>query len=333
MRRFPALSAFIAVLLACLPAPASVDPASLLALQRYDHQLLGIGYRLAVAGGDLCEVRAPLAGFAMHDQTQYSAGEQADARAAFGFAGDPLVLAVAPDSPAAAAGLREGDALLTIDGQPVPAAKPNARKSYARMRALLKQVDGAAADGMIDLRIRRDGGELTLHVPAVMGCPSRFQTDVSWSLNSKADGTYVEISTGMIDFAGDEAQIAAVIAHELAHNILHHRARLDAVGIRRGILGQVGRNARLIRQTEIEADILSVYLMDRAGYDPRAIVTFWERYDRTHPLGFLNAPTHPGPESRIAMVRAEIVRIADIKARGGVLRPAFMEGAALPELR
>ena len=137
----------------------------------------------------------------------------------------------------------------------------------------------------------------------------------------------------MIDFAADEAQLAAVIAHELAHNILRHRARLDAVGIHRGILGQFGRNARLIRQTEVEADQLSVYLMDRAGYDPQAIITFWERYDRTHPFGFLNAPTHPGPENRIAMVRTEIARIAAMKAQGRSPRPAFMEGPALPELR
>lgn len=329
------MRSLIALALAGLVAaiPARADPASLLALQRYDRQLLTIGYRLQVSGGDLCAVRAPIPGFALHDLSQYGAGEQADARAAFGFVADPLVLAVAPDSPAFTVGLREGDALIGLDGHAIPAARPNARKSYARMNALLKQLDAAAADGMIDLLIRRGGQAITLNVLAPSGCPSRFQTDVSAALDSKADGIYVELTTGIIDFAGDDAQIAAVIAHEMAHNILRHRERLNAVGIRRGLLGQFGRNARLVRQTEVEADRLSVYLMERAGYSPEAIVSFWERYDRTHPLGFLNAPTHPKPKSRVATVHAETARIAAMKSEGRSPRPAFMEGPSLPALR
>ena len=47
-----------------------------------------------------------------------------------------------------------------------------------------------------------------------------------------------------------------------------HRVRLDAARVSRGFLGNFGRNARLIRETEVEADRLSVYLLERAGYDP-----------------------------------------------------------------
>jgi Zn-dependent protease with chaperone function len=322
----------IALAFAWTPA-AQADPAALLALQRYDRQLLGIGYRLAMAGGDLCGVKTPQPGFIVHDLAQYPAGDQADARAVFGFAADPLVLAVAPGSPAAAMGLREGDALLSVDGLPVPAAKPKASKSYARMTALLARIDASAADGTVDLVIGRGGERIALSIPTPAGCPSRFQTNASAALASKADGTYVEINTGIFDFAADEAEVAAIVAHEMAHNILRHRARLDAVGIRRGMLGQFGRNARLIRQTEVEADRLSVYLMDRAGYPPEAIIAFWDRYDRTHPLGFLNATTHPKPKSRIAAVHAERARIAEMKAAGRSPRPLFMEGPTLPELR
>lgn len=314
-------------------APVQASPDSLLALQNYDRQLLGIGYRLAMSGGDLCTVRTAQPGFVLHDLTQYPRADQADARAVFGFAGDPLVLAIAPDSPAAKAGLREGDALLAVDGRPVPVAKPNARNSYARMETLLTRLDAAAADGMLDLRVRRGAEQLALKIPTPSGCASRFQTHASAAIDSRADGIYVELNTGVIDFAANEAQVAAIVAHELAHNILRHRARLDAAGIRRGMLGQFGRNARLIRQTEIEADRLAVYLMDRAGYPADAIIAFWERYDRTHPLGFLNAPTHPKPKARIEIVREETARIAEMKAAGKSPRPAFMESETLPELR
>src|SRR5690349_12083977 len=74
-----------AALLACIPSAAFADPAGLLALQNYDRQLSAIGYRLAMAGGDLCAAKVPIPGFALHDLSQYSAATQADARGAFGF--------------------------------------------------------------------------------------------------------------------------------------------------------------------------------------------------------------------------------------------------------
>lgn len=322
-----------AALLLCLPGTALADPAGLLALQRYDRQLLAIGYRLAMAGGDLCAARAPMPGFALHDLSQYSATEQPDARTAFGFGADPLVLALAPASPAAQAGLREGDAILSVDGAPVPAAKPRARASYVRMAALLARLDTAMADGVLVLGIRRGGQRLDLRVPVRRGCPSRFQTRASTALDSRADGTYVELTTALIDFAYDEAQVAAIVAHEMAHNILRHRARLDAKGVRRGLLGAVGRSARMVRQTEEEADRLAVHLLDRAGYPPRAIITFWQRYDRSHRTGILATQTHRTPRERIATSEEEIARIAAEKAASRSPRPAFMTGTALPELR
>lgn len=331
-RWLPILTA--ALFAVALDSPsAAADPDGLRAQQQFDKILTDVGYRLATSGGDLCEKQVPLAGFIVHDLSQYARTEQDDARAAFGFTDAPLILTVARTSPAALAGLRPDDALLTIDGSPLPAATPGARKSYDRMAALLVQLERAASDRTINLGIRRGSQQMTLRIPAALGCPSHFQTVVSNSIGSRADGTYVEISTGMMIFAGSEDQIAAVVAHEMAHNILHHRARLDAKGIRRGMLGQFGRSARLVRQTEIEADRLSVYLMDRAGYDTQAIVTFWERHRKANPLGFLDAPTHQGPGDRIELVNGEIARIAAMKGAGQSPRPEFMTGSRLPELR
>ena len=124
-------AALLSALLALPAGPAHADPAGLRALQRYDQIVTSIGYRLAATGGDLCADKVPLAGFVLHDLAQYPASEQEDARTPFGFAGEPLVLAVAPASPAAAAGLREGDALLAIGGAPEPPAV-RGTGSYAR---------------------------------------------------------------------------------------------------------------------------------------------------------------------------------------------------------
>jgi hypothetical protein len=319
--------------LSLLAAGELSDPGGLLAQQRYDQVVNSVGYRLAAAGGDLCVDKIPLPGFLLHDLSQYPADVRANAKAAYGFSGDPLILAVARSSPAAAAGVREGDALLAIDDVPIPGVSSGVNASYARVAALLERIDDAATDQRLRLRLRRGTQLFTAEFSLALGCSSRFQTNVSATVDSQADGTYVEINTGLIEFAGSEDELAAIVAHELAHNILRHRVRLNAKAIQRGLLGQFGRSARLVRQTEEEADRLSVYLLDRAGYPPEAIIAFWEHYRRSHVLGFLRAPTHMSETGRIATVTAEIARLAAMKAAGASPRPAFMMGSDLPDLQ
>jgi predicted Zn-dependent protease len=113
-----------------------------------------------------------------------------------------------------------------------------------------------------------------------------------------------------------------VLAHEFAHNILGHRVRLDAARVSRGFFGNFGRNAARIRETEIEADRFSVYLLDRAGYDPAAAVRFWTRFGQ-HGLNFLGSPTHPNWRARIALLETEIAAIRRAHAEGREPVPPF----------
>ena len=55
---------------------------------------------------------------------------------------------------------------------------------------------------------------------------------------------------------------------------------LDAAGVDRGRFKELGRSARLFRQTEAEADRLSVWLLAGAGYDPEAAARFWRKFGR-----------------------------------------------------
>ncbi|MCW3835483.1 M48 family metalloprotease [Sphingomonas canadensis] len=318
---------------AVIAQPAPGDE-KLLLLQELDARLLAVGYRLAVSAGDLCP-QVPLAGFVVHDISQYPGGEQAAARATFGFGagGAPLVLAVAPGSAAERAGLEPGDALETIDGAP-PAPGSGARSSsYARTAALIGQIDAAVADGALTLGVSHGGEHRVLDIALDRGCASRFEVSAEDGFQSKADGTYVQISTDTIFYADSEEELAVVVAHELSHNILRHRERLDAAGIKRGLPQMFGRNARLTRRTEDEADRLAVYLLDRAGYPTSAIASFWERFRRDKGAGIFRIATHSSERQRIAMSEREIARIAKMKAAGQSPRPDFMEGPELPELR
>src|SRR3546814_4514002 len=95
-----------------------------------------------------------------------------------------------------------------------------------------------------------------------------------------ADGERVQIGSR---FLADYPQwVAAPIAHELAHNILRHRERLEEKGVSYGLLSGIGRNVGYFRQTELEADILSVSLLANANYDPHIALSFWRAYGPAH---------------------------------------------------
>lgn len=63
----------------------------------------------------------------------------------------------------------------------------------------------------------------------LIGTPGRggdFVVIQENSLNAWSDGHYVAISTRMLRFAKDDAELAFIVAHEMAHNILNHAAPL-----------------------------------------------------------------------------------------------------------
>lgn len=307
-------------------AAASSDP-PLVSMRALDERVATVGHRLAVAGLDLCRDQVWLPGFALHDLSQYAADDRPAVGRAFGLVFGPGVLAVAESGPAARAGLRPDDVVLRLDGAAPPTGSLPPGPSFDRMERILAVLDDALADGAAQVEVRRAGATMTIALRAERGCATRFQLIPSRRLNALADGRYVQVTTAIGDYVADDQELAAVLAHELAHNVLRHRARLDAAGISRGLLGNFGRNARLIRETEAEADRLSIYLLDRAGYDPEAAVRFWERFGRRG-LNFIGSPTHGNWRTRVAMLRAEIDNVHRARAAGQVPMPAFLSIAS-----
>jgi hypothetical protein len=309
------------------PAPAAPPPAaeeSLTAMRALDQRVATIGHRLAVASLGWCAERAWLPGLALHDLSQYGADFRAAAIRAFGLDAGPAVLALAAGGPAEHAGLRADDIVLALDGRPPPPPRaPGRGGSFNQMERILAALDEAFADGRATIEVRRGAERLAIAVAAEQGCATRFQLVPGRSLNALADGRYVQLSTRIAEYVVDDDELAAVLAHEFAHNVLGHRVRLDQAQVRRGFLGNFGRNARRIRETEIEADRLSVYLMERAGYDPEAAVRFWSRFGRRG-LNFLGSPTHPNWRSRIQLIETEIAAIRRARAAGQAPVPGFV---------
>ena len=138
-------------------------------------------------------------------------------------------------------------------------------------------------------------------------------------------GGKVGVHTGMLKVADSPAQLAAVIAHEIAHvKAEHGNARLSASTLTQaglavtqimlggdseeknrimallGVGAQVGLLLPYSRGQETEADVLGLDYMARAGFDPRASVKLWRNMSEAgdgQPPEFLS--THPAHGSRI----------------------------------
>jgi len=308
-------------------APASAageDPAdqSLRAMRTLDQRVATIGHRLAAGARELCAPLQNLPGFAVHDLSQYGADFRPAASRAFVLGAGPAVLALVPGAPAEQAGLRLDDVLISLDGQALPGGAPGRDRSFDRMALILEAIEAAFADGRAEVEIERAGARRMLSIGSEPGCASRFQLIPSSRLNALADGRYVQVTTAIAAYVADDAELAAVLGHEFAHNVLRHRVRLDAARVSRGFFGNFGRNAGRIRETEVEADRMSVYLMERAGYDPSAAVRFWSRFGRRG-LNFFGSPTHPDWRRRIALFEAEIAAIRSARAAGSIPVPPF----------
>lgn len=287
------------------PAPDTALKAAIEALARHDMRVATIGYRLATANAARCAVLQPQTGLLIHAREQYGLAAQA---VLDGPGTDVTVLGVVPGSAAAAAAIEAGDAIVAVNGKAVPRATETA-ESYVRVAATLDLIDAAAGAGPVTFDLMRDGAAVRVTVKPQPACASRFQVVPDREVNASADGALVTVTSALADYASEEGELAVVVAHELAHNILGHRARLDAAKVSRGFFGRFGRNAARIRETEIEADRMSVALLATAGYDPRAAIGFYTRFDKDHGHGIFAAATHLRGTKRTALIESEIARI------------------------
>lgn len=291
-------------------------------LQAVDQRVAVIAHRLATGNLDLCADRVFLAGFSVHDLSQYERGARPAVIRSYGLdAAGPSVLTLVPGGPAARAGLRFGDILVAADGRALPREGDGA--TARTINRIHDALEAGLADGQLRLELRRSGAAATIAVDGQLGCASRFEAIGRRGLQARADGTYVQVTLGLAAYAADDAELAAILAHEFAHNILRHRLRLDAANVRRGLLGNFGRSARLTREAELEADRLAPYLLERAGYDPDAAVRFWRRFG-SRGLNIFGSPTHGGWARRVEAIRAEIALIRRARAAGQMPSPGFV---------
>jgi Zn-dependent protease with chaperone function len=308
----------LALLASAAQAQAAPGPAdSLLALRLLDQRVATIGDRLAIANASLCRQQQHQHGLAIHDLSQYPRAARVAVVSAFGLDRGPAILALAEGGAAARAGLQLDDVLITIDGSALPRPVPGVHDSFAPTERMIRALEAAFADGVAEIEVRRGKAVRQVRVQAPAGCASRFQVVPSDKRAAKADGRYVQLTSALVAFTRDDDELAALVAHELSHNILQHRARLNEAGVDPDSPVRSPRDAQLLQLTEFEADRLAIHLMARAGYDPDAAVRLWTRQSREQQRP--RSGSHPSWAARILAMEGEIAAIRAASAEG---RPA-----------
>jgi predicted Zn-dependent protease len=169
---------------------------------------------------------------------------------------------------------------------------------------------------------------------------SEYKPEFEWDVTLVDDpqanafclpGGKMVVYTGILGPAQSAEGLATVLGHEVAHAVAEHGAERifreeltntavqfaagafadDPVEFRNiaGLLGagaQVGLSLPWSRDQESEADHIGLIFMARAGFDPRAAVTFWERMAKAtdgqkRPPEYLS--THPESDTRIQQIK------------------------------
>jgi hypothetical protein len=284
-------------LLVASPAAAQ-DASGSGSLRAQDERLLRIAEPILVGNLPLCDRTMPRLGVALQSTDQYGAGEHR------GFAAPVAFAAVLPESAAAEAGIAPNDGLLAVNGQPV--AKRTELEASPLRDSAFAAIAEHKGDEPLVLEVVRGGKrrEVVLRTPAECRILAEILAD--GGTTARSDGRVIQISHGIAARATDQ-EIAVIFAHELAHSILRHRDRLSAADVSKGLGGEFGRDRRLNREAEIEADRLSVHLLANAGLDPASAPAFWRS-----PLGkrlgggLFRSRVYPSPEARAQQLESEI---------------------------
>ncbi|MBM3927929.1 MAG: hypothetical protein FJ335_05655 [Sphingomonadales bacterium] len=215
--------------------------------------------------------------------------------------------------------LRTGDSVLTIDGESTATIAADGPATTIDTERANDMLDHAMRDGTATLTIERAGQRLSRTIAGTPACRVRFEVRAGSESNASADTARVQISSDLVDPARAAQDVAPVLAHELAHVVLRHPQTLARNF--RGVLPGFGKGGAAIRASEIAADRLSLYLLERAGYSADDAVAFWTRFLRKNDLGILSDRTHPGWKTRVAALQAELARLNAMKAAGGPIEP------------
>ncbi|MCC5923900.1 MAG: M48 family metalloprotease [Crocinitomicaceae bacterium] len=146
----------------------------------------------------------------------------------------------------------------------------------------------------------------------------RFYIIESSNINAFTAGGLIFITTGIIDFAANDDELACVIGHEIYHNELGHINKL----IRKekaaknwlgdfadwGLIASNIMGASFNQENEVYCDLYGADLTIKAGYDGKAAARFWSRMESQNNAVDKMLSTHPFSDERLECIEEHLGR-------------------------
>ena len=169
-------------------------------------KLMTVGSKVLRDNADVCEKTRPDIGVVTHALKSYDKSMRDAAGSQSGALEDPTILYLRPGSPADNAGLVAGDQLL-FEGEPV----------HGHDKDFLADLKETGV-----LNFKRNGQARTSDISIETICAFTIRLRMTPVINAYADGRHITFTTGMMDFVENDAELALIVGHELAHNTHSH---------------------------------------------------------------------------------------------------------------
>ncbi|MGB1361562.1 MAG: M48 family metalloprotease [Alphaproteobacteria bacterium] len=245
------------------------------------------------------------------------------------------VYGLTPGFPAQKAGIRKGDKIISINGSELTANETFEKLSKNKTNTVTY------------LTKNHKKKKVTLN--GLVTCQMFLVTSNEKVMNAMADGNTIYMFPELYNFLGKNDYINTVIAHEIAHNIMSHRARksmnsstgqLIGLGVNILLGGnqqtqndmmQIGHDLSQANSPEFEAeaDYMGLYIMKRAGYNINNSPDNWRRMTLAEKSsdGIGVDTSHPSNPKRFVAIKKAVKEINRKAKNGQPLVPDFQKGS------
>lgn len=277
-------------------------------------QVERVGFRLRRSAAQACAKDGntkPDLGVIVWSLANFSNNEdRARLQGSFSLTNAVTVALAVDDAPAARSGLRAGQIVTHVNDEPLGEGK-GATERFIQLS------NAAAQKGLVRLRV--EGGQTLTALPLTV-CDYPTLLVRSPEINAAADGRVLAITSGLFELTRSDDELALILGHELAHNMLGHLKKVPVPKEKPGSLLDAFVRATIgtaVAKTvtppysvenEKQADYVGLYLMARAGYNITAAEGFWRRLNETTRAKAVTA-THPSGEERLHALQEAIVEI------------------------
>ena len=255
---------------------------------------------------------------------------------------DKIMITFAADrSPAAAAGIQEGDKVVGVNGKNIGTG----RKAYRRLSRVLN----GESNMPVAMDILSSGHRKTVTVTPMEICDHPIELLRDPTVNAFADGSAIYVTTGMLGFVESREELALVIGHEMAHNTRNHMRSKMANRMLGALIGALAGTAiygtgpygtpsagaqhmtnlgadagslAFSQEFEAEADYVGVYHAARAGFQVGEAAMMWRRMGTANPRSIsLIGTTHPSTAKRYLAIEKAVKEIQRKQVNGEPLIP------------